>query len=107
VEPYVEISPAELKRRRDAGLAPAVLDVREPWEHALAAIPGARLIPMDELERRVGELDPGGELVVYCHHGVRSAAVVRWLRGRGLPAVNLRGGIDAWTSEVDPAVPRY
>ena len=77
MEPYAEIPPSELKRRLDAGAPPAILDVREPWEHELGAIPGARLIPMDQLEGRVGELDPVRELVVYCHHGLRSAAVVQ------------------------------
>jgi rhodanese-related sulfurtransferase len=107
VEPYAEIRPPELKRRLDAVEPPAILDVREPWEHQLCAIPGARLIPMDQLERRVAELDPDREVVVYCHHGVRAAAVVQWLRRQDIPAVNLRGGIDAWALEADPAVARY
>ena len=62
---------------------------------------------MEELERRVAELEPGREVVVYCHHGIRSAAVVQWLRSQGIPALNLRGGIDAWTVTVDPTLPRY
>jgi adenylyltransferase/sulfurtransferase len=107
VEPYAEIPPSELKRRVDAGDVPAILDVRDPWEHELAAIPGARLIPMDQLQWRAGELDLEREVVVYCHHGQRSAAVVAWLRRQGVPALNLRGGIDAWAVEVDPALPRY
>jgi rhodanese-related sulfurtransferase len=107
VEPYSEISPSELKRRVDAGESPAILDVREPWEHELCTIPGARLIPMDQLERRLGELDPEREVVVYCHHGLRSAAVVQWLRRQDIPALNLRGGIDAWADEIDPALSRY
>jgi rhodanese-related sulfurtransferase len=107
VDAYAEVSPAELKRRLDAGGTPAILDVREPWEHQLCAIAGARLIPMDQLEARVGELEPDRELVVYCHHGVRAAAVVQWLRRQGIPAVNLRGGIDAWALEADPRARRY
>jgi rhodanese-related sulfurtransferase len=107
MEPYPEISPRELKRRLDDGARPEVLDVREPWEHELGAIPGARLIPMDQLQWRVDELPPDREIVVYCHHGLRSAAVVQWLRRQGVSAVNLRGGIDAWALEVDPAVRRY
>jgi rhodanese-related sulfurtransferase len=107
VEPYAEIPPLELKRRLEAGEPAAILDVRDAWEHELCAIPGARLIPMDQLEWRVDELDSQGEVVVYCHHGLRSAAVVQWLRRQGIPAVNLRGGIDAWALEVDPAVARY
>jgi rhodanese-related sulfurtransferase len=107
VEPYAEVSPPELKRRLDADDAPAILDVREPWEHELAAIPGARLVPMDQLQWRADEIDPDREVVVYCHHGQRSAAVVQWLRRQGIPALNLRGGIDAWAVEVDPALRRY
>jgi adenylyltransferase/sulfurtransferase len=107
MEPFAEISPAELKRRVDAGEGIAILDVREPWEHEICAIPGARLIPMDELPARVRELDRTRAIVVHCHHGQRSAAVVQWLRRQGIPAVNLQGGIDAWSVEVDPAVGRY
>ena len=107
VEPYAEVSPEDLKARLETGTAPALLDVRETWEQELVALPGARLIPMEELERRVAELEPGREVVVYCHHGIRSAAVVQWLRSQGIPALNLRGGIDAWTVTVDPTLPRY
>lgn len=107
MEPFAEISPVELKRRLDAAEPTAILDVREAWEHELCAIPGARLIPMDQLQGRVDELDPEREVVVYCHHGQRSAAVVQWLRRKGIPAVNLRDGIDGWAVEVDPALGRY
>lgn len=107
MEPYVEIPPTELKRRLDAAEPTAILDVRDPWEHELCAISGARLIPMDQLQGRVDELDPEQEVVVYCHHGQRAGAVVQWLRRQGIPAVNLRGGIDAWAVEVDPALRRY
>ena len=102
-----EITPEELKRRLDDGRALALLDVREPWEHELCALPGARLVPMDQLGVRLDELDAGREVVVYCHHGLRSAAAVEWLRRQGIPALNLRGGIDAWTRRVDPTLRRY
>jgi rhodanese-related sulfurtransferase len=107
MEPYAEITPEALKARLDAGDAPGILDVRETWEHQIGALPGARLIPMDDLPFRADELDPQRETVVYCHHGVRSAAVVQWLRSQGFPAVNLRGGIDAWAVAVDPTLRRY
>jgi rhodanese-related sulfurtransferase len=107
VKPYAEISPEELAERLRTGTGPALLDVREPWEHELCAIAGSRLCPMEELPCRVDEVDRDREVVVYCHHGIRSAAVVQWLRGQGIPAVNLVGGIDAWTLRVDPTLRRY
>jgi rhodanese-related sulfurtransferase len=81
VEPYAEIRPPELKRRLDAGEPPAILDVREPWEHELCAIPGARLIPMDQLERRVTELDPAGRSSCTATTG---SARRRWSSGSGV-----------------------
>jgi adenylyltransferase/sulfurtransferase len=107
VEPYAEITPEALRAQLDAPGAPVLLDVRDPWEHALAALPGAQLIPLDQLEWRVDEIRPDRAVVVYCHHGLRSAAAVQWLRAQGIPAVNLAGGIDAWAVRVDPGVPRY
>ena len=103
----VEITPEALKARLDAGDAPAILDVRDAWEHAIGALPGARLIPMEELPFRADELDPRRETVVYCHHGVRSAAAAQWLRQLGFPAVSLQGGIDAWALAIDPTLRRY
>jgi adenylyltransferase/sulfurtransferase len=105
-----ELTPAELaaRRARDAGLQ--VLDVREPHEWAIGRIEGARLLPLGQLVDRLGglALDPGRDLVVYCHHGIRSAHAARWLAGLGFARVwNLRGGIDRWSLEVDPGVPRY
>ena len=93
--------------------APLVLlDVREPWEIALAAIelPAAitRFVPMRELPARLGELDPMQPVVCICHHGARSAQVVAFLERIGFDsAYNLAGGIDAWSREVDPGVARY
>jgi rhodanese-related sulfurtransferase len=107
VEPYAEVLPEHLADRLGADGAPALLDVREPWEHALCALPGARLIPMEEIPARLGEVERDRDVVVYCHHGIRSAAVVQWLRGLGIPAVNLVGGIDAWALRIDPTLRRY
>ena len=106
-EPYAEINPESLRARLESPDPPGLLDVREPWEHALAALPGAQLIPLDQLEWRVDEVRPDHEVVVYCHHGIRSAAAVQWLRAQGIPAVNLAGGIDAWAARVDPGLARY
>ncbi|APW59610.1 rhodanese-like domain-containing protein [Paludisphaera borealis] len=114
-------NPSELAARaiRDqlaAGAPVALLDVREPAERAFASIPVPEgvvdlFVPMREVSTRLDEIREAlahGPLVVYCHHGVRSMAVARWLAAQGLgPIVNLGGGIDAWSIEVDPGVPRY
>jgi adenylyltransferase/sulfurtransferase len=103
-----DITPQELKARLDAGRPPVLLDVREDWETRLCRLPDAVHIPIEELELRIDELDPDDEIVVYCHQGVRSAAVARWLEGRGFRRVrNLAGGLDAWARTVDPTMRRY
>jgi sulfur-carrier protein adenylyltransferase/sulfurtransferase len=103
-----EITPRALADRMRAGAMPSLLDVREPYEWAIARLPDARLVPLDALPQAVHTLDPAGELVVYCHHGMRSAAAVAWLREQGFDrARNLTGGIDRWSREVDPATRRY
>jgi len=102
------IAPRELKERLDRGDAPLLLDVREPSEHAICALPGSLLIPMDELPRRLHELDPGAEIVVYCHHGIRSAHVIAHLEAQGFTGLsNLRGGIEAWARDVARDMRRY
>jgi rhodanese-related sulfurtransferase len=103
-----ELEPAELKRRLDRGDVLTVLDVREPEEIRIAAFPGALHIPMNDIPARLTELDPDVELVVVCHHGMRSAQVAQYLAGRGFARVsNLNGGIEGWALTVDPATPRY
>ncbi len=92
----------------DAGFL--LLDCREPSENATAQIAGAKLIPMKTISERLSDLEPfrGGRIVVHCHHGGRSARVATWLRQQGFANVqNMTGGIDAWSLEIDPAVPRY
>ena len=89
---------------------PLLLDCRTTEEHAIARIAGAVLIPMQELPERVGELaaHKATPLIVHCHHGMRSLRVAKWLRDQGFSlAQSMRGGIDAWTDEVDPSVPKY
>jgi rhodanese-related sulfurtransferase len=82
--------------------------VREPWEHGIARIPGARLVPLNSLPAALSTLDPACEYVVYCHHGMRSLMAARFLQERGMTRVaNLSGGIAAWSDEVDPSVPQY
>jgi adenylyltransferase/sulfurtransferase len=87
-----------------------LLDVRRPAEHAIGALPESILIPLNELPARAGEVRPpeGALLVVYCHHGVRSQSAAALLEQLGFRnVVSLAGGIDAWSCEVDPSVPRY
>ncbi len=103
-----EISVAELQRRRAAGEKLVLLDVREPDEIAAASLAGATLIPMGEIPARASELPHDRPIVVMCHGGGRSARVTQYLNQNGYPdAVNLAGGIDAWSVQIDPAVPRY
>jgi len=88
--------------------APVVLDVREPWEVARAALPDALLIPMNQIPARVNDFDDDKPVVCVCHHGARSLQVALFLEKQGLKDVyNLTGGIDAWSTLIDPTVPRY
>jgi adenylyltransferase/sulfurtransferase len=108
VDEAFEISVEELKRRVDEGRPLTILDVRNPQEYDIARIPGSVLIPLHELQDRLGELDPAATIVAHCHHGSRSARAVNLLRQMGFSrAVNLAGGIDAWSTDVDPSVTRY
>ncbi len=103
-----EISPAEAAALVSVGKA-RLIDVREPWEFATARVAGSVEMPMGDVPARAHqELDPDERLVVICHHGVRSMNVTVWLRGQGFDqAQSVRGGIDAWSAEVDPTVARY
>lgn len=104
-----EISPEEVKAQFDAGERFTLLDVREPWEFETAWIDGAKLMPMGDVPSRAHqELDPEEHVVVMCHHGVRSMNVTVWLRQQGFEkAQSMRGGIDAWSRQVDASVPKY
>jgi rhodanese-related sulfurtransferase len=108
-EPPVEIQPLEVKDLMDRSVAVRLVDVREPEEHAICRIEGARLIPMRSIPQHLQELDDDGPpLVVFCHHGVRSLSVVDWLRRNGIENCrSMAGGIDLWSRQVDPSVPRY
>jgi molybdopterin/thiamine biosynthesis adenylyltransferase/rhodanese-related sulfurtransferase len=102
------ISVGELKERMKNNEALILIDVREPYEYEIARIEGSRLIPLGELETRLSELPRTGALVCQCHSGGRSEHAARLLQESGFENVyNLAGGIDAWSVEVDPAVPRY
>jgi sulfur-carrier protein adenylyltransferase/sulfurtransferase len=102
------VSVQELKRKMDAREPLTLVDVREPWEYDIAQITGSRLIPLGELEERLTELPREGMLVMQCHSGGRSEHGTRLLRQAGFTNVyNLEGGIEAWSRDVDPTVPRY
>jgi rhodanese-related sulfurtransferase len=105
-----EISVRELAMNLHNGQPLTLIDVRQPWEHQLARLPDSTLIPLNELPQRAHEIpvEPGKLIVIYCHHGVRSLSAVRYLQRVGVQqVVSLAGGIDAWSCEVDPTVPRY
>lgn len=107
-----QVTVTEAQHLIDGARPPLLLDVREPWEFEAAAIrlPGTRTLnmPMNQVPRRVAELDPAQPILCICHHGMRSAQVVAFLERAGFDSVyNLAGGIDAWSVQVDPAVPRY
>ena len=87
---------------------PVLLDVREPWEIETASVAGAVCIPMGQVQARLGELDKDRPVLVMCHHGRRSAQVGMLLERSGFrEVINLAGGIEAWSDQVDPGIPRY
>lgn len=105
-----ELSVQALHAARATGQAAdwQIVDVREPWEHAICVLQDAMLMPMAELPRRVRELDPQRPVVAVCHHGVRSFQVALWLERQGFTDVaNLTGGMDAWARDVDPGMASY
>jgi rhodanese-related sulfurtransferase len=104
----MEMTANELKARLDSGRPPILLDVRQDWETKLCRLENAVHIPIEEIELRTDELDPRSEIVVYCHKGVRSAAVAEYLRSLGFADVkNLAGGVDFWAGTIDPSMRRY
>lgn len=107
----LEVSPTEAKSRLTATNAAALIDVREPEEFALAHIPGSQLLPMQSIPAELQHLEALADerdLLLLCHHGVRSLQVVAWLREHGIDnCFSVSGGIDQWSREIDPLVPRY
>jgi rhodanese-related sulfurtransferase len=104
----LEISPREVKDRLDRGEKLLLVDVREPCEYAQCRIEGAKLIPMGTIPANLQQLDSDEDVICYCHHGMRSLDVANWLRAQGVTsAKSMAGGIDRWSMEIDPAVPRY
>lgn len=105
--PVPEISVDELKAKFERKDQFFLLDVREKEEYDTARIPGSTLIPMETIPERLADLPRDREIVVHCHHGGRSARVAGFLIQRGYKAVNLAGGINAWSERIDPSVPTY
>ncbi len=106
----LETSPQEVKNRLDQKDDFILLDCREQGEYDLVHIENSRLLPMSELETRVGELGDlkEKEIVVYCHHGRRSMMVTKWMLDQGFSHVkSMAGGIDRWSEEIDPNLQRY
>ncbi len=107
-DPQRTISPEELRDELAGPNPPVLLDIREPWEAEIVAIPGSTLIPMGRIPEVVTQLDSDAETVVYCHHGVRSARVLEFLEQSGFTAArHLTGGVDAYSVKVDPSLARY
>jgi rhodanese-related sulfurtransferase len=107
----LEMSVAEAKAKLDAEPKTILLDVREPQEYALTRIEGSLLIPMNSVPGELQKLEAladEGDILVLCHHGVRSLQVAAWLQARGVEnAVSITGGIDRWSVEIDAGVARY
>jgi adenylyltransferase/sulfurtransferase len=103
-----EITPAEVKKKMDAHEPFVLIDVREPHEYQICRIPGSKLIPLGEVPKRMNELNSADEFVVHCKSGMRSAKAVDLLMKSGFLKIhNLKGGILAWSDQVDPSVPKY
>ena len=104
-----EITATDLKKRMDAGEDVQLIDVRQPDENAFAKIEGSKLIPLGEVVKRMDEIDPNREAIVHCKAGGRSAQAIEMLKKAGYSGElkNLKGGITAWSNEVDPKVPKY
>lgn len=104
-----EITATELRDRLERGDDVQIIDVREPKEYEIARIPNSTLIPVSQVVARMDEIDPTREAVLHCHAGGRSARAIEALKRAGFEGklLNLRGGITAWSNEVDPSVPKY
>ncbi len=106
---FKEYTPRELKEYLDkADTKPILLDVREPWEYEHCHIPNSKLVPMRQIPSVLYDFDPEQEIVVICHHGIRSRAVANYLAQHDFRnVINLSSGIDGWTKQVDPSIPTY
>ena len=104
----IEVTPLEVKQRLDRGEKFLLVDVREPWEYETTRIEGSKLIPLGDIPTNLAVLEAAEDVVLYCHHGMRSMDAAAWLRTQGVEgARSMTGGIERWSTEIDPSVPRY
>ena len=104
----LQIEPRHVKDRLERGETLLLVDVREPWEHQLCRIEGAKLVPMGAIPSSLPLFEQADEVILYCHHGIRSLDAAVWLRQQGIEgARSMAGGIERWSREVDSSVPRY
>jgi len=102
-------SASELNRHlQNSSQPPLLLDVREPWEFDYCHIPGSQLVPMRQVPEIIEDLDPEQEIVLICHHGIRSRQIGIYLETQGFSnVINLEGGVEDWAQQVDPKMKRY
>jgi rhodanese-related sulfurtransferase len=104
----IEITPREVKDLLTRDDKVLFVDVREPWEYDAAHIEGSVLIPLGQIPASLPRLESAEQLVLFCHHGMRSLDAAAWLRAQGVEgAKSMCGGIERWSTEIDPSVPRY
>jgi rhodanese-related sulfurtransferase len=107
-EPFRDLTPEQVRDLIAQGRAPRLIDVRDPEDFALCHLPGAELHPADQIAEWSKTIDPNEEILVYCHHGIRSLHAVMYLSARGFKRLrHLRGGLDAYSLRADPSMPRY
>ena len=105
---YRNLKPAEVKEILDKKNGTRLIDVREEWEHQFARIEGSELMPLSNFMNFIDKLNDDDEIIFYCHTGVRSVNVCNFLAEKGFKSlINLKGGIEAWSSEIDPEIPHY
>lgn len=105
---HLEIDPREVKQLLDRGDGFLLVDCREPHEFEICRLERAKLVPLGDVPANLGLFESAEDVVVYCHHGIRSLNVVAWLRAQGVEgARSMAGGIDRWSQEIDLSVPRY
>ena len=103
----LQIDPCEVKKRLDSGAKMLLVDIRQEWEHKTCRIEGATLVPMETMASQLSLFESAEEIVLYCHHGVRSLNAALMLRQQGIAARSMSGGIARWSEEIDSSVPKY